>query len=196
MSFSRFVEALTNKPKYEMSAHFACGMATYVFKEDESMIPITRFVDVDGFFKYMNEKAADIKDGKNKYLTGVKMLYKLRSFIDKDKQPAGLNLSRVLYNAAVKHDYKALGDFHHKALFIGMMHFQDLYNYDIERVKRCCIHYATPDKKMPIIPFCAFNVIPQWYRDKVQKKFSLSINEWEKKTGRKMSDDVYIRKFK
>ena len=171
-------------------------MATYIFKDEDDIVPITRFVDVDGFLKYLNEKAAELKDGKNKYMTGVKMLYKLRSFIDKSKQPAGLNISKILYNAALKHDYIALGNFHKKTLFIGMMHFMDTYNYDIERVKRCCIHYVTPDKEKPIIPFCTFNVIPQWYRDKIQKKHGMSIAEWEKKTGKKMSDDVYIRKLK
>ena len=72
-----------------------------------------------------------------------------------------------------------------------MMHFMDLWNYDIERVKKCCVHYAQPDGR--IVPFCAFNVIPQWYRDKIQEKFSLSIPEWEKKTGKKLEDDIYKR---
>ena len=74
------------------------------------------------------------------------------------------------------------------------MHFMDLYNYDIARVQRCCIHYAQPDGR--IVPFCAFNVIPQWYRDKIQKEFSMSIEEWEKKTGKKIKDDYYKRDVK
>jgi 7,8-dihydro-6-hydroxymethylpterin dimethyltransferase len=74
---------------------------------------------------------------------------------------------------------------------VGMMHFMDLYNYDIERVKKCCIHYAQPDGR--IVPFCAFNVIPQWYRDGIQEKFSLPIAEWEKKTGKKLEDDLHKR---
>ena len=74
---------------------------------------------------------------------------------------------------------------------LGMMHFQDLYNYDIERVKRCVVHYAQADGT--VVPFCAFNVIPQWYRDKVQKQFSISIPEWEKKTGKKLTDILYKR---
>jgi len=194
--FSKFIESMTGRAMYEMSAHFACGMATYVFKEEDAIIPITRFVDVEGFLKYLNTQTDEIKKGGNKYWTGVKLLYKLRSLIDKNKQPEGLNLNKIIYNAIVKHNYRALGEFHHKSMFIGMMHFQDLYNYDIERVKRCCIHYATPDKEMPIIPFCAFNVIPQWYRDKVQKKFGLTIKQWEEKTGKRLEDDFYIRKIR
>jgi uncharacterized radical SAM superfamily Fe-S cluster-containing enzyme len=56
----------------------------------------------------------------------------------------------------------------------------DLYNYDIERVKRCAIHYATPDGK--IIPFCAYNTGPV-YREEVEKKFSIPLDEWRKRHG-------------
>ncbi|MEM2328348.1 MAG: radical SAM protein, partial [Archaeoglobaceae archaeon] len=94
-----------------------------------------------------------------------------------------------LFNILVKHDYSSLGEFHKKTLFIGFMHFQDLYNYDIARVERCEIHYATPDGR--IIPFCTFNVLPEIYRDRIQEQFGISIEEWERKTGRKLKDDIY-----
>jgi uncharacterized radical SAM superfamily Fe-S cluster-containing enzyme len=93
----------------------------------------------------------------------------------------------------VKHDYKSVGDWHRKSLFLGMMHFQDKYNHDEERLRRCDIHYLTPDGR--IIPFCAFNVIPEWYRDRIQAVYGISIEEWEKRMGRKLSDDFYKRKL-
>ena len=181
---THFVEALTKKPRYELTAHPVCGMATYLFLDEGKIVPLPRFVDVNGLVEYLDEKADEINSGKNRAVTSLQVLNKLGSFIDKDKQPKGLDLKTILVNALVKHDYKSL--------FVGMMHFQDLYNYDIERVKRCCIHYAQPDGK--IVPFCAFNVIPQWYRDKIQEKYSLPIEEWEKKTGKKLEDDLYKRK--
>jgi uncharacterized radical SAM superfamily Fe-S cluster-containing enzyme len=193
MSITNFIEALTRKAEYSLSSHFACGMATYVFNDEGRMVPISRFFDVKGFLEYLNERAEEIKTGKSKYVAGMKLLFRIGSFIDGEKQPKGLSLKKILYNALVKHDYTSLGDFHHKSLFIGMMHFQDLYNYDIERVKRCCIHYATPDPEMPIIPFCTFNVMPELYRDKVQKKYGVPIREWEEQAGRKLSDDFYKR---
>jgi uncharacterized radical SAM superfamily Fe-S cluster-containing enzyme len=104
-----------------------------------------------------------------------------------------MNLKRMLFDILVKHDYKSVGDWHRKSLFLGMMHFMDCYNHDEERLRRCDIHYLTPDGR--IIPFCAFNVIPQWYRDRIQAIFGVSIEEWEKRTGRKLSDDFYKRKL-
>lgn len=190
---THLVEGLTKKPQYELSAHFACGMATYVFKDGERAVPVTEFVDVEGLMKFLEERAKKLNEGGSKVLEGLRLLAKIRTFIDKEKQPEGLSLGKMLFNVLAKHDYSALGDIQHKSIFLGMMHFQDLYNYDIQRVQRCVIHYATPDPKRPIVPFCAFNVIPQWYRDKIQKEYSISIQEWEEKNGRKLKDELYKR---
>jgi len=190
-SITHFVEALKGKPQYELTAHPVCGMATYIFLDGEKVIPLPRFVDVEGLMEYLDENANEINKGKSKAITSIKVLGKIGSFIDKSKQPKNLDLKNLLVNALVKHNYGALRIFHHKALFVGMMHFMDKFNYDIERVKKCCIHYAQPDGR--IVPFCAFNVFPEWYRDAVQEKYSLSIPEWEKRTGKKLEHDLHKR---
>ncbi|MEW6592094.1 MAG: tetraether lipid synthase Tes [Candidatus Hadarchaeota archaeon] len=191
MTISEFVEALTGKPMYDLSSHFACGAATYVFEDDGRLVPLTRFIDVEGLLEYLGEKTQELKGGKSKLLVGTKLLYNIGKFIDKKKKPKNLDVDKIIFNAFVKHDYGAVGQFHMKSLFIGMMHFMDLYNYDIERVKRCCIHYTMTDSR--VIPFCAFNVIPEWYRDKGQKDQGISFEEWEAQVGRKMKDDLYKR---
>ncbi|MQY54681.1 MAG: hypothetical protein GH149_05295 [Methanosarcinales archaeon] len=71
-----------------------------------------------------------------------------------------------------KGNRESLAEFHRKALFIGAMHFQDAYNYDLERVKSCGIHYATPDLR--IIPFCTYNAI---HRPSVEKAFSMPLHK-------------------
>lgn len=191
---THLVEEMTERPQYELSSHFACGMATYIFRDqDDKAVPITRFVDVEGLLGYIDERAKQLREGGSRIVEGLKLLAKINSFIDKDRQPKNLKFGKMLFDTLVKHDYEALGELHHSSLFLGMMHFQDLYNYDIQRVQRCVIHYATPDPKMPIIPFCTFNVIPQWYRDKIQRSYSTEIKEWEKMKGRDLKDDLYKR---
>jgi hypothetical protein len=56
------------------------------------------------------------------------------------------------------------------------MHFMDSYNYDIERVKRCVIHYAAPNGL--IYPFCAYNSGPV-YRERIEKEFSIPFETQE-----------------
>lgn len=191
---TNFVETLKREPKYRLSTHFACGAATYVFVDDGDLIPVTRFVDVDGFLNYLKELTEKMKTQKfGKTVSGIKLLWNIRKFIDQDEEPKELNLTKLVVAALKGGDYDALSEFHYKTLFIGMMHFMDPWNYDVDRVERCCIHYTTPDGRT--IPFCAFNVIPQVFRDKTQREFSVSAKEWEKKHGKKLKDDKYKRKL-
>jgi len=72
--------------------------------------------------------------------------------------------------------YEALGDLHRRMLMISSMHFMDPYNFDLERVQRCCIHYAVPDGR--IIPFCTMNSI---HRPRVEKQLGIPLDEWKRK---------------
>lgn len=191
---SQFVEAMTGQAQYELSIHFACGAATYVFMDGKKPVPITRFVDVAGLFEYLNEVSKEIEEGKNKYWVTAKSVMKLRQFIDNKNQPKDLDLMKLLFNALVKHDYKALGAIHEKTLFIGMMHFMDPYLYDQMRVERCDIHYVMADGR--IIPFCSFNVIPELYRDKVQGQYSISWDEWQRRNPGQDVNFKYKRNIK
>jgi len=195
-TISHFIEALKGRRTYEFTCSPWCGVATYVFVSDGKLVPITRFVDVEGFFEYLKELTSEIEKARFKRLARLKALVKLAKnfskFVDKAKEPKGLELERLLPKIfARRGKYRALGEFHHKTLFIGMMHFMDEYNYDVARVQRCVIHYVMPDGR--IVPFCSFNVIPHFYRDLVQKRFAIPIEEWEKKTGRKLAEDIYRR---
>ncbi|MEM5814370.1 MAG: radical SAM protein, partial [Candidatus Aenigmatarchaeota archaeon] len=46
-AMSNFAEVVAERPKYDLTAHPVCGMATYVFRDGERLVPITRFVDVE-----------------------------------------------------------------------------------------------------------------------------------------------------
>ncbi len=54
------------------------------------------------------------------------------------------------------------------------MHFQDRYNFDVERVKRCVILYSTPEG---IYPFCTYNGGPA-YRSLIEQLNSRSRQHW------------------
>ena len=65
---------------------------------------------------------------------------------------------------------------HEQHLMLSSMHFMDPYNFDLERVQRCVIHYAVPDGR--IIPFCTMNSI---HRADVEKKLGIPLKEWQKR---------------
>ena len=185
---SDLVSILSNRKEIKFTAHPHCGYATFVFidKDDGMITPIPRFVDVEGFFQRMEEIA--IKANKYQFFIKIAKKFKKKSdlkktfdkyfgrFIDENKIPSGLDIVDVLSNVAFEKDKKSVGKFTWKTLMIGAMHFQDAYNYDVERVKRCVIHYATPEDR--IIPFCAYNGGPT-FREEVEKKFSVPLKEWK-----------------
>jgi uncharacterized radical SAM superfamily Fe-S cluster-containing enzyme len=191
MPLTNVIEAFSSKPKYELSIHFACGAGTYVFEDQDTkkFVPITKFCDIQGMLELFEDKSEEIRSGKNKYYTMLEVVRKLKSFVDTKKQPAGLDLAKMFTNILMKRSFDSVGSWHVKGLFLGMMHFQDKYNEDLERLQRCDIHYLTPDLR--VIPFCAFNVIPEWYRDRIQKKYSITVEEWEEREGVKLEDGLY-----
>jgi uncharacterized radical SAM superfamily Fe-S cluster-containing enzyme len=165
---SRAIGALKGKDYVEFTAHPHCGMATYAFVEDGDMIPITRYGNVDKFIKTLEKVYEDASKGKNKKAK-LRLIGALRHI------KFGL-LRKYLLPILRTGSYESLGDLHRKMLLISSMHFMDPYNFDLERVQRCCIHYAVPDGR--IIPFCSMNSI---HRPKIEEKLGIPLDEWKKK---------------
>jgi 7,8-dihydro-6-hydroxymethylpterin dimethyltransferase len=195
---SKFIEAMKGKQTYNLSIHFSCGVGTYVFKTPEGkLVPMSRFVDIEGMLEFLEESADEINAAKYKTFAKAaamgKLVTKLDTFVDRSKMPAGLDMGKMLFDAFVKGDYDGLRAFHYNSLFIGMMHFMDPYNYDVDRVERCDIHYAMPDGR--VVPFCSFNVIPELYRDRVQRKYSMDPKEWAKQHPEYLTAEGKIRDY-
>jgi len=168
--FSDLVEAYTSKPQIRFTAHQHCGAATYVFVNDQGIVPVNRMVDVDSFFDSIEKMADRLRKGGtiNKYAALLEGVKNLRDSMKKSEAGDTTLFWKLIVKTLVSQNFEALRDFHWNALFIGTMHFMDRYNYDISRVQRCCIHYATPDGRL--IPFCTYNSGPV-FREKVWKKY-------------------------
>ncbi|MEM4475041.1 MAG: radical SAM protein, partial [Fervidicoccaceae archaeon] len=126
-----------------------------------------------------------------KALRALSTVASLRRFVKRDALPNGESLTRLLIDIFTKRSYDALGRLHYSALFLGIMHFMDLYNYDVQRVMRCNIHYASPDGR--IIPFCTYNVLNEIYRDSVFKEFGAPMSSWRGRPHRYGVSEKYSR---
>ncbi len=195
---NRFIEALTGEYKYDLSIHFACGAGSYIFQDnDGKIVPLTRFVDAAGLLEHLQEAVNEMA-GKSKLqrrLIALKAFAGIRRYIDKEKQPKSVNFANLLMSVVFKHDFATMGKFQLRSLFLGMMHFQDEYTYDIKRVEKCDIHYAMPDGR--VLPFCTFNVFPEVYRDKIQRQYSIPSKEWNNMHNDwSYGGDKYVRNVK
>jgi uncharacterized radical SAM superfamily Fe-S cluster-containing enzyme len=157
--FARAVGALKGRRYPEFTMHEHCGMATFVFVEDEKLIPITRYVNVGAFMHSMDEVYRLASAGK-KTRASLKMI---ESFRYLKVRVLGSLISGVVRQGS----YEALSTLMHQVIMIGAMHFMDPYNFDLERVERCGIHYAVPDGR--IVPFCTMNTL---HREKIEKEFA------------------------
>jgi len=174
---SDLVESYTGKPQIRFTTHQHCGAATYGFVTEDGIMPINEMVDVDKFFEGITRMSDKLKDGGtiNKYRTLLEGLKNMYSSVKKDEKGDNNALFwKMLGQTLVRQDFEALKEFHWNALFIGTMHFMDRYNYDISRVQRCCIHYATPDGRL--IPFCSYNS-GAVFREQVWKKFAKPLDK-------------------
>jgi uncharacterized radical SAM superfamily Fe-S cluster-containing enzyme len=181
---SKLIELLKGETQVEFTAHPGCGGATYVFLDDENPLPVTRFIDVEGLLGFV-DKESKIRGPLKKFRVATAFLTNIDKFVDYDKAPRGFDLKKLLKDAAIGGSYDSLRGFHYKSLFLGSMWFQDAFNLNVDRLERCVIHYTTLEG---IVPFCAYNGLG--IGDKIREKHSIPIKEWEKKTGRKMKDDL------
>ncbi|MGI0141990.1 MAG: tetraether lipid synthase Tes [Candidatus Micrarchaeales archaeon] len=195
---NKFIEALSGEYKYDLSIHFACGAGSYIFLDsDNKIIPLTEFVDAAGLLEHL-QAAVNEMDGRGKTarrLIAIKALLGIKKFIDAKKQPKSVNFVKMLTSLFLKKDFATLGKLQMRSVFLGMMHFQDEYSYDIKRVEKCDIHYAMPNGE--VLPFCTFNVFPEVYRDKIQKQYSIPSKEWQSThEDWAYNKDKYLRNIK
>jgi hypothetical protein len=155
---SGLIAAETGIPQPTMTVHPCCGAATYLYSFNGRLIPITRFVDVEGLLEKIKEEVEGFDGSRLSRLWMKGMILKeLPKFIDESKTPDGLAFTRLFLSILKSGTREALTEFHNNTLFLGTMFFQDLYNIDLERLQRCGVHYVLPDGR--IIPFCSYNTI-------------------------------------
>lgn len=186
---TELIQALRNEPNVMVSCHPLCGIGTYFFvDQNRKPTPVTRFLDIKGLFDDIQKQADKLKNRttfKSLYnnLSKFSLFSSANKHFDASQAPEGLTLTKLGQTIEGLLDKKAGrgandGTYTYKTLMVAGMHFMDGYNYDVERVKRCVIHYSTPDKRL--YPFCTYNSGPV-FREQIEKRFSCSKEEYRQK---------------
>lgn len=179
--FSRLASSLRGEEVPTLTCNPHCSMGTYLFIDDKTKtaVPITRFIDVGGMLQDMDEFSRSTRRSILQVFTKVKAWRSLQRNFKPEFAPPGLTFERFLQTLQGMTDKKLGRDgmdgrYTYRTLMVAGMHFMDLYNYDIERVKRCVIHYAAPNGL--IYPFCAYNSGPT-FREKIERKYSVPLDK-------------------
>jgi len=171
--FCKFLSNTKDEKFVDLSTHQNCGMGTYLYIDGEKVTPISDYMDIEGLLESINISNSQMEKGK----TVLARVTAISGILRKIKfRPLYNFISLLIYQS----DYHSLDRLHHRMILISAMHFMDAYNFDIERVQRCVVHYAVPDGRL--IPFCTMN---NFHREEIEKKFSKPIKETTKPVVRK-----------
>jgi len=198
VEFGRIVAYLSDVEPIEFTCSPDCGFATYLVVDPDTneMVPIMDYFDPLKIIDFANRfwekvkhrEKQPIKFFENLLGDAGKTLDSGLEFLDKTqlrarfllgmlqytKKPGKLMemFSRLLMNA----DWESISSFTHGTLLLSSMHFQDAYNMDIERTKRCIVHFgvAMPDGTIKEIPFCTMNSL---HRESIEKLVAKNITQ-------------------
>ncbi|MHA1104198.1 MAG: tetraether lipid synthase Tes [Promethearchaeota archaeon] len=196
--FGRLIAYLADVEPAEFTCHPDCGFATYLAIDPDTgeMVPIMEYFDPLDIIDFANRFWEKVK---NKEKQPIQIFENLLgdfgktlddglNFLDKTqlrarfllgilqymKKPGKLMemFSRLLMNG----DWESVSSFSYGTLLISSMHFQDAYNMDIERTKRCIVHFgvAMPDGTVKELPFCTMNTL---HRPDIEKQVAKAITQ-------------------
>jgi len=166
---SNILSAVEKKPKITCSCHSDCALGTYFLVAPqqyegqpprERVVPMPKVFDIAGMFCELNDLARRIAPKRRlTFLDKLRIYWTVRRNYHPENAPPGLSPAAFIQairgcvskqtgrtRQAQKENYRTL--------MCAGMHFQDRYNFDVERVKRCVIQYSTPEG---LFPFCAYN---------------------------------------
>ncbi len=170
---SKLMEALSGKSMMTISCHSDCGIGCYVIVNSKGeAYPITQFIDLEAAMVELDHLAGKLRSFLQKPIYFAQAMRIMRKYFRQEDAPPGMTfadflgalgptLVRSRSHVGKKRKWRFL-------ILLGM-HFQDVYNYNIDRLKRCVIHYAAPDGM--IYPFCAYNSGPL-YRERIEREYS------------------------
>ena len=116
-----------------------CYSATMLIVGSNEVFPMTRLIDVET------------------YLDGVYDKIKITAFVDMLVDPgSGVDMAEEIVCSCGIQINGAIRKILENSLYIAIMGFMDAYTLDLDRLSKCCIHVATPDRRL--IPFCAYNL--------------------------------------
>ena len=180
---SKILSAQDGLPKIETNCHTDCAFGTYMLVSSEGR-PYTfpMVFDMEGLFRDLYKLAGKIhrkeRAGRMSFWDKFQVYMAFRrNFLPETAPPditVGLFINTLL--GCVDKDVGRSGKVRtYKSLLCAGMHFQDRYNFDVERIKRCNILYSTPDG---IYPFCTYNGGPT-FRTFLEDRLATTNEEWQ-----------------
>jgi uncharacterized radical SAM superfamily Fe-S cluster-containing enzyme len=141
----------------DFCVHPHCGLITIVDNEKGKLIPVPRYINNERLYKNMRR-------GFELNWSRPRMMWSLitNSILSISPKLWFKLMPKILTVRSSKSIESMLTDWLPGTwLTIGIMHFMDPYNFDLDRVQNCALHFGVidDDSKPRLIPFCSMNSI-------------------------------------
>jgi hypothetical protein len=169
--FSEMLSVLCQAPKIQSPCHTDCGFGTYFWiSPDRKLYPFPLVFDIDKLFPRLHRLVKKVENrGSVRMADKLKIVWLFYRHFRRDRAPKDLTFYRMvrsLHGMVNKKAGRGRGqEKNYRTLMAAGMHFQDRYNFDVQRIRRCVIHYSTPEG---VFPFCTYNCGPT-YREFVER---------------------------
>jgi uncharacterized radical SAM superfamily Fe-S cluster-containing enzyme len=135
-----------------------CGLVNWMYvSKTGKIIPINHFVNFERFFRIIQKTAKSVESKSRFSLLSSLFLASVQSLNWPlvTKEIGIFTLMKTILKMHISPSYQSLANLRRRIFLLGCMAFMDPYTFDVNRVRRCVVHYVTPELK--IIPFCAYN---------------------------------------
>jgi len=172
--FSEMLSLVCEAPKLQSCCHTDCAFGTLFWvSPDKKFYPFPLVFDIEKLFWKLHLLAKKVeKRGYVRIFDKLKVLWLFYKHFRRDRAPADLSFYRMIRSMRGMINKKAGRgpgqEKNYRTLLAAGMHFQDRYNFDVQRIKRCVIQYSTPEG---VYPFCTYNCGPI-YRPLIEKMHS------------------------
>ena len=146
------------KPWPLFSCSPQCGLVNWMYvSRGNKIIPINHFVNFERFFRIIQKTAKSVESKGHFSLLSALFLASVQSLNWPlvAKEIGIFTLMKTILKMHISPSYQSLANLRRRIFLLGCMAFMDPYTFDVNRVRRCVVHYVTPDLK--IVPFCAYN---------------------------------------
>ena len=157
------------KPWPLFSCSPQCGLVNWVYvSKSGKVIPINHFVNFERFFRILQKTAKSVESKGRFSILSSLFLASVQSLNWPlvTKEIGFFTLMKTILKMHISPSYQSLANLRRRIFLLGSMAFMDPYTFDVNRVRRCVVHYITPDLK--IIPFCAYNNV---HRIKTEEEY-------------------------
>jgi uncharacterized radical SAM superfamily Fe-S cluster-containing enzyme len=141
-------------------SHPSCFALTYLLKVDDEFIPFPRFLELERYLELISNRGTirpddqfeeAIRDAIDQMWTSAGQVPDCDKILHVLKK--AINLMYPPERALELEERLRIGEGLVKTVFIHA--FMDVHTFEVDRIKKCCTHYALPDGRL--MPGCAYN---------------------------------------